>query len=77
MYILYRLHIIYYTTVYALWHTNGVHIHFVKCGGILFPLILLVLPIPIVAITGGVRSKDYLIRYSFNESHPNYDKFKA
>ena len=42
-----------------------------------FPLILLVLPIPIVVISGGVRNKDYLIRYSFNESHPNYDKFKA
>ena len=69
--------IIYYTTVYDLWGTNGVHIHTLKMQWHPFPLILLVLPIPIVVISGGVRNKDYLIRYSFNESHPNYDKFKA
>ena len=36
-----------------------------------------VLPIPIVVITGGVRHKDYLIRYSYNESHQHYNEFKA
>ena len=63
--------------MYDLWGTNGVHIHTLKMQWHPFPLILLVLPIPIVVLTGGVRSKDYLIRYSYNESHPNYDKFKA
>ena len=49
---------------------------FEGCGDA-FAYISSVLPIPIVAITGGVRHKDYLIRHSYNESHPHYEEYKA
>ena len=35
------------------------------------------LPIPVVVITGGARHDYYLIRASFDQSHPHYDSIKA
>ena len=36
-----------------------------------------VLPIPVVVITGGARHDYYLIRASFDQSHPHYNSIKA
>ena len=58
-------------------HIHTTHTYAINLFTDIFLLNPSVLPIPVVVITGGARHDYYLIRASFDQSHPHYNSIKA